>query len=75
MIWAARNGSALIYIQPGKPRQNACVARYSRTVGHEGLDLCIFESLGEVRSAETESLRTYNNDRPNMGIGGAPAQN
>ncbi|ACM01406.1 Integrase, catalytic region [Cereibacter sphaeroides KD131] len=58
------------YIQPGKPQQNAYVERYNRTVRHELLDLYIFETIEEVQRAAFEWLWSYNNERPNMGIGG-----
>lgn len=70
MEWAEKNSVALTHIQPGKPQQNAYVERYNRTVRHEWLDLYIFDNLEEVQLAATEWLWTYNNDRPNMGIGG-----
>ena len=69
-IWAEKQGIALTYIQPGKPQQNAYVERYNRTVRHEWLDLYIFETIEEVQQIATEWLWTYNNERPNMGIGG-----
>ena len=43
---------------------------YNRTVWHEWLDLYIFETIEEVQQIATEWLWTYNNERPNMGIGG-----
>ena len=67
---AEDKGITLTYIQPGKPQQNAYVERYNRTVRHEWLDLHIFETIEEVRNIATEWLWTYNNERPNMGIGG-----
>ena len=70
MNWAATQSIALTYIQPGKPQQNAYVERYNRTVRHEWLDLYIFETIEEVQQIATEWLWTYNNERPNMGIGG-----
>lgn len=70
MTWAEKQGIALTYIQPGKPQQNAYVERYNRTVRHEWLDLYIFETIEEVQQIATEWLWTYNNERPNMGIGG-----
>ena len=70
MTWASTQGIALTYIQPGKPQQNAYVERYNRTVRHEWLDLYIFETIEEVQQIATEWLWTYNNERPNMGIGG-----
>lgn len=70
MIWASTQGVALIHIQPGQPQQNAYVERYNRTVRHEWLDLYIFETIEEAQEIATDSLWTYNNERPDMGIGG-----
>ena len=39
-------------------------------VRHEWLDQNIFENIKEVQDQATEWLWTYNNDRPNMAIGG-----
>lgn len=70
MEWAATQGIALSHIQPGKPQQNAYVERYNRTVRHEWLDQYIIESIEEA-----QEFWTYNNERPNMGIGGiTPSQ-
>ena len=42
---------------------------------HEWLDQYIIESIEEAQDHATQWLWTYNNDRPNMGIGGiTPAQ-
>lgn len=73
--WAEKAGIALMYIQPGKPQQNAYVERYNRTVRTEWLGRYHFESIKEVQDHATRWLWTYNNERPNMGIGGlTPAQ-
>ena len=49
--------------------------RYNRTVRHEWLDQNIFETIEEAQDQATKWLWTYNNDRPNMAIGGiTPAQ-
>jgi putative transposase len=62
-------------IQPGQPQQNAYIERYNRTVRHEWLDQYIIETIEEAQDCATQWLWTYNNDRPNMGIGGiTPAQ-
>ncbi|MBY2967240.1 IS3 family transposase [Rhizobium leguminosarum] len=75
MEWAEKQGIALNHIQPGKPQQNAYVERYNRTVRHEWLDQNIIESIEEAQEFATQWLWTYNNERPNMGIGGiTPAQ-
>ncbi len=74
-IWAEKQGIASSHIQPGQPQQNAYIERYNRTVRHEWLDQYIIESIEEAQDFATQWLWTYNNDRPNMGIGGiTPAQ-
>jgi putative transposase len=70
MAWAENMGVHIQYIQPGKPQQNAYIERYNRTVRHEWLDQNIFETIEEAQNQATEWLWTYNNDRPNMAIGG-----
>ena len=60
--WAARHRIRLIYIQPGKPTQNAYVEQYNRTVRHEWLDQHLFESIEEAQRAATEWLWIYINE-------------
>ena len=68
--WAKRRGIRLAYIQPGKPQQNSYVERYNRTVRYDWLNQYLFESLEEIQNFATKWLWNYNNERPNMGIGG-----
>lgn len=68
--WAAKQGVILKHIQPGQPQQNAYIERYNRTVRHEWLDQYIIEAIEEAQDFATQWLWTYNNDRPNIGIGG-----
>ena len=73
--WAEDRGIAIQHIQPGKPQQNAYIERYNRTVRHEWLDQYMFATIKEAQDHATDWLWTYNNDRPNMGLGGiTPAQ-
>jgi len=73
--WARKHGIEIQYIQPGKPQQNAYIERYNRTIRHEWLDQNIIETIEEAQYQATKWLWTYNNERPNMGIGGiTPAQ-
>ena len=69
-VWAQKRGIGLFYIQPGKPQQNAYVERYNRTVRQEWLGQYIWNTIEEVKDHATRWLWTYNNERPNMGIGG-----
>jgi len=43
-----------MYIQPGKPQQNAYVERFNHTVRYEWLSQYQWESLAEVQHAATE---------------------
>ena len=70
MEWAKKQGIILSHIPPGKPQQNAYIERYNRTVRHEWYDQYIIESIKEAQEFATKWLWTYNNERPNMGIGG-----
>ena len=73
--WAEKRKITIQHIQPGQPQQNAYIERYNRTVRHEWLDQYIIETIDEAQDFATQWLWTYNNDRPNMGIGGiTPAQ-
>lgn len=88
MEWAEKRTITIQHIQPGQPQQNAYIARYNRlrhwarTNGafhgsrrHEWLDQYIIETIEEARGFARQWLWTYNNDRPNRGIGGiTPAQ-
>lgn len=70
--WANDRQITLLYIQPGKPTQNAYIERFNRTVRHEWLDLNLFESVEQAQNLATEWLWTYNNQRPHTAIGGVP---
>jgi putative transposase len=74
-MWAASQGIRIEHIQPGQPQQNAYVERYNRTVRYDWLGQFLFSSIQEVQDHATNWLWTYNNERPNMEIGGiTPAQ-
>jgi putative transposase len=68
--WAENQGIRLDYIQPGKPQQNAYIERYNRTVRYAWLSQYLFETIDEVREFSTRWLWSYNNERPNMALGG-----
>jgi len=67
---AEKNSIILDFIQPGNPQQNAYVERYNRTVRYDWLSQYIFKSIDQVQEHAIRWLWTYNNDRPNMAIGG-----
>ena len=72
LAWAEARGIRIEYIQPGKPQQNAYVERYNRTVRYDwlGRGRYLFDSIDEVHESATRWLWTYNNERPNMALGG-----
>ena len=72
VTWANQQHITLMYIQPGKPTQNAYVERFNKTVRHEWLNLHDFDSIEQAQQLATEWLWLYNNERPNTAIGGIP---
>jgi len=68
--WSEKHKITLLFIQPGNPQQNAYVERYNRTVRYDWLNQYIFTTIEEVQDAATRWLWTYNNERPNMALGG-----
>ena len=68
--WANQHQITLIYIQPGKPTQNAYIERFNRTARHEWLDMHIFNSIEHAQLLATRWLWTYNNERPHSAIDG-----
>jgi len=70
--WSQEHQVTILYIQPGKPTQNAYVERFNRTARHEWLDLHVFNSVEQAQLLATQWLWTYNNERPHMALGGVP---
>jgi len=68
--WAKKNNILLAFIQPGNPQQNAYIERYNRTVRYDWLSQYIFSEMKDVQTHATRWLWTYNNERPNMALGG-----
>lgn len=70
--WAMKHKITLLFTQPGNPQQNAYVERYNRTVRYDWLNQYLFSTIAEVQDFATRWLWSYNNERPNMAIGGIP---
>ncbi len=70
--WCEENGIEILYIQPGKPNQNAYIERFNRTYREEVLSAYLFEDLEEVRQITWEWLISYNEERPHDALGGLP---
>lgn len=70
--WARDNAIELLFIQPGKPTQNALIERFNRTLRTEVLDRYIFTSMSEVRQMLEDWRYRYNHQRPHGALGGLP---
>ena len=70
--WAQAMDIKLMYIQPGKPTQNADIERFNRTVRQECLNLHLFDSVESAQNITTQWLWIYNNQRPHFALGGIP---
>ena len=68
--WAEKNDITIEYIQPGKPQQNAYIERYNRTVRYDWLNQYLWDCIEDVQDYATQWIWIYNNERPNMALGG-----
>ena len=67
--WCHENDIEIIYIQPGKPNQNAYIERFNRSFRTEILDAHIFHTLEQVREIAWAWRITYNEERPHQSLG------
>ncbi len=70
--WAKQHGVKLMFIQPGKPNQNAFVERFNRSFREEVLDAWLFNAVSEVQTVADEWLADYNKFRPHDSLGKVP---
>lgn len=67
--WCRSHQITLVYIQPGKPMQNAYVERCNGSVRRELLNANVFYTLAEVRAYTEEWMEDYNRHRPHESLG------
>lgn len=70
--WAEQHGVRLLFIQPGKPNQNAFIERFNKSFRVEVLDANLFNSISEVQAAADDWLIDYNEYRPHESLGDVP---
>lgn len=68
-LWCSNNNIQLIFIQPGKPTQNAFVERCNGSIRRELLNAYIFRTISEVREKAEEWRVDYNCSRPHQALG------
>ena len=66
------SGIRLMFIQPGKPNQNAFIERFNRSFRTEVLDACLFDSVDQVQAQADAWLTDYNEQRPHESLGNVP---
>ena len=68
--WCEKKGIELMFIQPGKPSQNAFIERFNRTFLQEILNAYLFDDIEQVREITEAWLKAYNEERPHKALGG-----
>jgi putative transposase len=72
MDWCRERDIEILYIQPGKPDQNAFIERFNRTYRNEVLDVYLFHTITEVQEVTDPWLERYNEIRPHDALGSLP---
>jgi putative transposase len=67
--WSEMHGIGFIYIQPGKPTQNAFVERFNGSYRRGVLNKYIFEHIDQVREQTQIWMDDYNHHRPHESLG------
>jgi putative transposase len=66
--WCRQHDIKLVFIQPGKPMQNAYIERCNGSIRRELLNAYISKTLSEVREKAEEWMMDYNYQRPHKAL-------
>jgi putative transposase len=66
--WCKENKISLMFIQPGKPTQNAFIERCNGSLRRELLNAYVFKSISEVKQKTDEWMMDYNQNRPHKAL-------
>jgi putative transposase len=66
--WCKENKIDLVFIQPGKPSQNAFIERCNGNIRKELLNAYVFKTIEEVRIKTQEWKMDYNHSRPHSSL-------
>ena len=66
--WCKENKTQLVFIQPGKPTQNAYIERMNGSLRRELLNAYVFKTIQEVREKTEEWMLDYNTKRPHKSL-------
>lgn len=66
--WCKENKITLVFIQPGKPSQNAFIERCNGNIRKELLNAYVFKTIDEVRIKAQQWMEDYNHHRPHSSL-------